>query len=238
LAIALQDVVFAYTPPVEVLHIAALDIERGVKVFLYGPSGSGKTTLLGLLAGVLQANAGRVHVCGRDLTHMTSAARDDFRGEYIGYIFQMFNLIPYLNVLENVMLPCQLNPRRRRRLGQSSLEKMAREMVQRLGMGDCMTTDVTALSVGQQQRVAVARALLGTPELIIADEPTSALDIEHRDMFLQLLFENCQATGATLLFVSHDQTLIPRFDRSISLSSINHTMPGTRNAYDAAKTGL
>jgi putative ABC transport system ATP-binding protein len=139
----------------------------------------------------------------------------------MGYIFQMFNLIPYLNVLENILLPCQINRERRRRVAGASLESEARALAERLGIGHLVNESVIDLSVGQQQRVAAARALLGAPELIIADEPTSALDEDQRENFLDLLFSHCGAIGSTLLFVSHDRRMMPLFDRALSLPEIN-----------------
>jgi putative ABC transport system ATP-binding protein len=152
---------------------------------------------------------------------MSSAARDAFRGAHIGYIFQMFNLIPYLNVLENILLPCQVNTQQRQRVGAVPLVEAAQQLADRLGIGDLTTTSVLKLSVGQQQRVAVPRALLGVPEIIIADEPTSALDADRREQFLTLLFESCGRTGATLICVSHDRGLMPLFDRGIALTEMN-----------------
>jgi putative ABC transport system ATP-binding protein len=220
-AVELNAVKFAYTPSVPVLDIHTLSITRGEKAFVFGPSGSGKTTLLGLVAGILRADTGSVCVLGQDFTHMSGAARDAFRGAHIGYIFQMFNLIPYLTVIDNIMLSCQVNKLQRQRLGAAPVREAAQQLADRLGIGDLTTTSVLKLSVGQQQRVAVARALLGAPEIIIADEPTSALDTDHREQFLALLFESCARTGATLIFVSHDRGFMPLFDRSIALTEMN-----------------
>jgi putative ABC transport system ATP-binding protein len=217
----IESLRFAYRAARPVLDIAELKIVKGERVFLHGPSGSGKTTLLGILAGVLKAEQGRVKVLGRDLTKISGPARDALRGAHIGYIFQMFNLIPYLNVLENITLPCRINRERRRRVAGASLESEACALADRLGIGQLMDESVTDLSVGQQQRVAAARALLGAPELIIADEPTSALDEDQRENFLNLLFTHCGAIGATLLFVSHDRRMMGLFDRAISLPEIN-----------------
>ncbi|MEQ9363671.1 MAG: ATP-binding cassette domain-containing protein, partial [Leptospirales bacterium] len=178
--IEIENLVFQYGgeagAPV-VLDVPEFTVARGERVFLFGPSGSGKTTLLGLLGGVLEIPGdGRVRVLGQDLGAMSSAARDAFRGGHMGYIFQMFNLIPYLTVLENIVLPCRLNPVRRARLGGRDETKVAAELADHLGIADYIHESVTRLSVGQQQRVAAARALIGDPKLIIADEPTSALD--------------------------------------------------------------
>lgn len=225
-AVAIENLTFAYRSGPTVLDIRALSIPRGERVFLYGPSGSGKTTLLGILAGVLDGGRGgngsaRVEVLGQDLLRMSGARRDAFRAEHLGYIFQMFNLIPYLSVLDNIALPCRINRRRRERLNGVPLEEAAAAMARRLGLGDFMEKPVTELSVGQQQRVAAARALLGSPGLIVADEPTSALDANRREDFLELLFECCTEAGSTLVFVSHDERLMSLFSRSVSLPEIN-----------------
>lgn len=220
-AIDICDLSFCYRPPKTVLKITELVIAKGEKVFLHGSSGSGKTTLLGILAGVLEAGNGHVNILGQDLARMSGPARDALRGAHIGYIFQMFNLIPYLNVLENIQLPCRISSQRVRRLDGQSLDSAARELAERLGIGQIVGDNVVDLSVGQQQRVAAARALLGAPELIIADEPTSALDEDHREGFLTVLFEQCRAIGSTLIFVSHDRRMMPMFDRAISLPAIN-----------------
>jgi putative ABC transport system ATP-binding protein len=220
-AIAIEGLKFRYGAGREILDIPELRIGAGERVFLYGPSGSGKTTLLGVIAGVLEAKVGRVAVLGQDLTRMTPARRDAFRGSHVGYIFQLFNLIPYLSVIENITLPCRLSAERRRRLGSKSLEAAAREAARHLGIETLLPESVTQLSVGQQQRVAAARALIGTPELMVADEPTSSLDHDHRERFIRLLFESAREAGSALVFVSHDRTLMPLFDRAISLPAVN-----------------
>jgi putative ABC transport system ATP-binding protein len=207
-----------------VLQIAELSLAAGENCFLYGPSGCGKTTLLGLVAGVLKATQGEVKVLGEDLRAMSGAARDRFRGSKLGYIFQMFNLIPYLSVRDNILLACRLHPERRQRLGGESLDDAARRMARSLGIENFLDCGVTELSVGQQQRVAAARALLGAPPLIIADEPTSALDAAHREQFLQLLLAQARAAQSTVLFVSHDQSLAPLFERRISLPEVNQAI--------------
>ncbi len=220
-AVAIKDLVFGYRPGREVLRIADLSIATGERVFLHGPSGSGKTTLLGLTAGVLNPTSGSVSILGQDLAGLHSSRRDAYRGSHIGYLFQLFNLIPYLSVLENIALPCRLHALRRERLGGAPIEQEARRLAERLELGALIDTAVTELSVGQQQRVAAARALIGAPELVIADEPTSALDTDLRDRFLELLFECCAEAKATLLFVSHDLSLGARFDRVLSLPTLN-----------------
>lgn len=188
-------------------------------------------TLLGLLAGVLQASQGSVRILGTDFTGLSSGARDAFRARHLGYVFQMFNLIPYLSVRDNILLPIHLEPARRARLGGQSLDAAAGEMARQLDIGDLLDAPVTQLSVGQQQRVAAARALIGSPELVICDEPTSALDTDRRERFLELLFASCRRANATLVFVSHDMTLEPLFSRSMSLAQLNRAaLPVAANA--------
>jgi putative ABC transport system ATP-binding protein len=220
-AVELSALRFAYRSGRDVLAIDHLRIDRGETVFLHGPSGSGKTTLLGILAGVLQASSGQVRVLGTDFSTLSSGARDAFRARHLGYVFQMFNLIPYLSVRENILLPVRLDAHRRARLGSLSLDQAVKEMAGQLDIRELLDAPIAELSVGQQQRVAAARALIGHPEVIIADEPTSALDTDRREQFLQLLFASCRAANATLIFVSHDHTLMPLFSRTVELTELN-----------------
>jgi putative ABC transport system ATP-binding protein len=229
-AVELSALRFAYRAGKDVLSIDHLVIDRGETVFLHGPSGSGKTTLLGLLAGVLQATSGHVKVLGADFSALSSGARDAFRARHLGYVFQMFNLIPYLSVRENILLPIRLDGHRRSRLGSRSLADAVADIAGQLDIRELLDAPIGELSVGQQQRVAAARALIGAPEVIIADEPTSALDTDRRERFLQLLFASCRSAGATLIFVSHDHTLMPLFSRTVELSEINRA--ATRPARD------
>ena len=221
-AVELSSLRFAYRAGRDVLSIEKLVIDRGETVFLHGPSGSGKTTLLGVLAGVLHASSGHVKVLGSDFSRLTTGARDAFRARHLGYVFQMFNLIPYLSVRENILLPIRLDAHRRAKLGAVTLNAAVQDMAAQLDIRELLDAPLAELSVGQQQRVAAARALIGSPEIIIADEPTSALDTDRREQFLQLLFASCRAAGATLIFVSHDHTLMPLFSRTVSLMQINH----------------
>jgi putative ABC transport system ATP-binding protein len=224
-ALEVSDLRFAYGPRREILRIPDLRVDAGSSVLFFGPSGSGKTTLLGLLAGVLTASSGRLIVLGHDLTQMSNAERDRFRGSHIGYIFQLFNLIPYLTVLENITLPCRLSRERHERLDGVPLERAANDVAEHLGIAPLLGERARDLSVGQQQRVAAARALIGTPEIVIADEPTSSLDFDHRGRFLDLLFASCRRSGSTVVFVSHDRTLRCWFDRCVSLPEINRAVP-------------
>jgi putative ABC transport system ATP-binding protein len=208
---------------------ACLDIDRfridaGERVFLHGPSGSGKSTLLALLGGILMPQKGSVRVLGTDLTKLSAGERDRFRVDHIGFIFQQFNLIPYLSVFDNVLLPCRFSSRRRLRAAASgtALIDEAVRVLDHLGLGpELRDRPVTALSVGQQQRVAAARALIGRPEILIADEPTSSLDAERQNDFLDLLLKECDAAQATLLFVSHDRRLATHFTSEVSLLDVN-----------------
>ncbi len=224
-AVRLQDVRFAYRGGPTVLDVHRLDVAKAERVFLHGPSGSGKTTLLGLLAGVLTPTSGSVRVLGHELGTMSGGARDRFRAEHLGYVFQLFNLIPYLSVVDNITLPCRLSAARRARLGGADLRAEAARLAHGLDISALLDQPVTALSVGQQQRVAVARALIGAPELVVCDEPTSALDADRRDRFLELLFASCDDAGSALVFVSHDMSLAPRFARTVELRTLNRAAP-------------
>ena len=206
-----------------VLDIEKLAVGQGDKVFIKGPSGSGKSTLLNLIAGVVVPEAGRVQLGDTDLSGLSGAKRDALRADFVGFIFQMFNLIPYLSVLENVTLPLTFSKQRSEKVrAQGAAAGEAKRLLGRLGLSpDLQTRSVTDLSIGQQQRVAAARALLGGPPLLIADEPTSALDADTREAFINLLFEECERADMTLLFVSHDGTLERLFDRSIDLRTLN-----------------
>ncbi|MES3038898.1 MAG: ABC transporter ATP-binding protein [Bdellovibrionota bacterium] len=220
--VELQQIQFIYSSSSNpVLDIDSLILKKGEKVFLYGPSGCGKTTLLEILSGVLVPQSGKVSILQKDLAQSTAADRDQFRGAHIGYIFQSLNLIPYLNVQENITLPLYLSKQRRSKVAASNEASELQNICTRLGISNLLLKPVSELSVGQQQRVAVARAMLGKPKLILADEPTSALDHDLREKFIRLLFEVCSEQQTTVLFVSHDRTLSPLFDRSISLPAIN-----------------
>ena len=223
--IELSDLGFAWPGQAELLDIPAFTLQRGESLFLKGPSGSGKTTLLGLLGGVQKPQRGHIQVLSQNLSQLSAGARDRFRVDHTGYIFQQFNLLPFLSVRENVQLPCHFSRLRAQRARQrhGSVDQATVILLAHLGLDqpDLLERRADALSIGQQQRVAAARALIGQPELVIADEPTSALDVDARAAFLQLLFAECREAGSSLLFVSHDQSLAPRFDRSLSLAELN-----------------
>ena len=226
IAVEISEMRFAWRDDLEpVLMIEHLQINQGERVFIAGPSGCGKSTLLSLLAGVVIPQQGIIQVNGSQLNSLGGAARDRFRADNIGYIYQMFNLIPYLSVVENVTLPCRFSSIRRNRASarSSGYINEAFRLLNHLGMDDAAVIDkpVTELSVGQQQRVAAARALIGTPEILIADEPTSSLDADRQEAFIKLLFNECDRKDTTVVFVSHDTGLETLFDRTIRLTDIN-----------------
>lgn len=220
--IALQQVEFTWPGSDKpTLAIEKLDVHRGEHLFIKGPSGCGKSTLLGLLTGINQAQQGSVTILGKEQGQLSSRQRDRFRADNIGYIFQQFNLLPYLSVIENVILPCQFSAQRKQRV-EVDLALRAQDLLEKLHLSPALLhKPVVELSIGQQQRVAAARALIGSPPLIIADEPTSSLDHDNRTAFIELLLEQVNQVNATLVFVSHDPTLEALFDRSLDLRLIN-----------------
>ncbi|MGI9425913.1 MAG: ATP-binding cassette domain-containing protein [Hyphomicrobiaceae bacterium] len=221
--VVLSGVSFAWPGPQKFsISIDAFSLSAGSRTLLIGPSGSGKSTLLSLLSGILIPDRGRIVILGTDMTKLSNAARDRFRAEHIGVIFQMFNLLPYGSAVDNVVLPLSFATERRRRAAlEGDLAAAAKRVLGDLGIdGALLNGSAAALSVGQQQRVATARALIGAPELIIADEPTSALDKYHQERFLDLLFRQVDDAGATLLMVSHDESLGSRFDKVVELGHV------------------
>lgn len=201
------------------LLVPDLKIAAGETVLLLGESGSGKSTLLSLICGTIPPSQGVVRIDGQNLTKMSAQARDRMRAEKIGVIFQQFNLLPFGTVEDNIRLPLHFAPERRKRAGHVADE--VRKLCIALGLPETIATQKAGtLSVGQQQRVAVARALIGQPPLIIADEPTSALDETNQSAFLDLLFEQTAAHHATLLMVSHDPRLATRFQRVMQMDEI------------------
>ncbi|MCR9223790.1 MAG: ABC transporter ATP-binding protein [Hyphomonas sp.] len=222
--VRITDLRFSWPGQPPLLDVSTFQLNAGERLFLRGPSGSGKSTLLGLIAGVLEANQGEISVLGHDMTKLSGSQRDQVRADHLGVIFQLFNLVPYLSVVQNVILPCRFSKRRQNEVAAAGgADQEARRLLAQLGLDDpdLLARNVTDLSVGQQQRVAAARALIGNPSLIIADEPTSALDADTRDRFIDLLSREAQKTNAALLFVSHDGGLASLFDRALDLSEIN-----------------
>lgn len=223
--IRLDEVQFGYGRRL-VLDVPRLWIEQGSSVLLRGISGGGKSTLLGLLAGVLLPGKGSVEVAGQALQAMRGAARDRFRADHLGVIFQQFNLLPFLSVRDNIALGLRFSRLRSERISGSVDAEIVR-LLRALQLDPAlMQRRAGTLSVGQQQRVAAARALIGRPALLLADEPTSALDRDAATAFLQLMSAQCQAAGTTVLVVSHDDSLQSLFDRTIALSEINQAGAG------------
>lgn len=224
-AIEIRDLHFAWPGASRpALQIESFSLARDERVFLRGHSGSGKSTLLNLVAGVLSAQSGELKVLGHDMLALKPTARDRLRAEHIGYIFQQFNLLPYLDVLENIALVCRLADARRQRACATAgtVEAAARALMDELGLAPSLASRrVTQLSIGQQQRVAAARALIGGPDIIIADEPTSALDADHRQRFIEQLLATCSERQVALLFVSHDPGLQGFFNRVVDMRELN-----------------
>jgi len=205
------------------LAVDAFSLPAAKRILLIGPSGSGKSTFLSLICGIVAPQTGEIDILGTDITKLPASARDGFRAEHFGIIFQIFNLLPYGTVIDNVLLPLSFAPMRRKRATTGGrAEDEAVRLLTCLGLEPHLTRGLSAanLSVGQQQRVAAARALIGSPEIIIADEPTSALDRNRQAAFLNLLFTQVSDAGATLIMVSHDETLAGRFDEVMRLETI------------------
>lgn len=218
-----KDLRFAWSDnAAPLIECSEFALSRGEHVFIKGPSGSGKSTLLNLVAAVLTPQAGELLLLNHNTREISPARRDRLRADHVGYVFQQFNLVPYLSLLENVLLPCRFSERRAMLAGDDfgTADKAALHLLEHLFADDDLDLDtpVSKLSVGQQQRVAAARALIGKPDVLIADEPTSSLDADTRERFMQLLFEQAGAAHSTLLFVSHDPVLSRRFSRVIDMA--------------------
>lgn len=220
----LKNVEFAYAGHGPVLEIEEFKLSQGQQLLLRGTSGSGKSTLLGLIAGVLRATHGCVEVAGQDLSVLSGTARDRFRADHCGVIFQQFNLLPFLSVRDNIALGLNFVSRQRRARNVAELDARISSLLIELGLDPSSLWNSPAgqLSVGQQQRVAAARALIGKPRLLLADEPTSALDTVSANAFLHLVSQACQQSGTSAIVVSHDPALEPLFDEVRVLDEINH----------------
>ena len=201
------------------IFVPSLEIKKGEKVLLLGESGSGKTTLLALICGFLNPLSGSISINGNTINKLSSKTKDEYRADNIGIIFQQFNLLPYANVVDNVLLPLYFSQARSKNI--VNKRAAALELFKQLRLPDDIAQyRASNLSVGQQQRVAVARALIGNPSLIIADEPTSSLDTNAQQLFLDLMFKQISENNSTLLMVSHDKSLSNRFDRQININEI------------------
>jgi len=218
--LAAENLSFAWPLSSFQIGITDLNVKSGEHWLLEGPSGSGKSTLLQLLGGVLLPQRGEVRILGQSWATLSAAQRDLRRADHVGFIFQQFNLVPYLSALENTLLPCRFSQARRQAAESGGgLKDEARRLLTALGLGakDIQFRRAARLSVGQQQRVAAARALIGRPSLVLADEPTSALDTDNRDAFLELLFTEARNAKTAIVFVSHDTSLRPHFERHLTL---------------------
>ncbi|MEO3864808.1 ABC transporter ATP-binding protein [Rheinheimera fenheensis] len=215
-AIELKQLRFFYQPDSWQLYLPELRLETGEHLFVRGASGSGKTTLLNLFSGIARPVSGELYINGQPLHQLSDSKRDTLRAQQIGVVFQQLNLIPYLSVLDNTLLSAHF-------AGKPKADSLARarELLSRLGLSETLQQSrASALSVGQQQRVAIARALLPKPTLLIADEPTSALDSDNRDAFMRVMLAEADANGCTVIFVSHDQSLLQYFQRQLDMQKL------------------
>ena len=217
--IKFEQVLFSYEKFIPLINIPSLELMKGEKLFIHGASGSGKSTFLKLTAGLLPPHKGDISILNKSLTGLSSKERDRLRVDHIGFIFQDFNLISYLSVYENILLPLKASPQRHSRLKQDPVAEIHR-LAEHLNIADHLKKSVNQLSIGQQQRTAVARALIGRPEIVIADEPTSALDEHNATRFMDLLMKEHQEEPFSLIFVGHDKRLASWFDRRISLKEL------------------
>lgn len=213
--ISVENVSFAYGTGDFRLNVPRLSMQSGERLAIVGPSGSGKTTLLNLVAGILSPDSGRIVVAGKDVTALTDTERRQFRASHIGFVFQDFALLDYLPARQNILYPYRITPALK-------LDQAVRERVEVLaeacGIRDKLDRHPAALSQGEQQRVAICRALVTQPKLILSDEATGNLDPESKGRILDLLFEQASEAGATLLAVTHDHELLPRFERVIDFA--------------------
>ena len=203
------------------IDIVSWTVDRGERIFVHGPSGAGKSTLLNLVSGLLSCSEGEISVLGERLDRLNSRQRDRFRANHLGYVFQRFNLVPYLSAIENIDLARSFLTRKDR----LSNKLKAPELLDSLGLAsDDWKKPVSRLSTGQQQRVAISRALVNTPEILIADEPTSSLDQQNRENFMSMLMQLIESKEMTLLFVSHDMSLTQYFTRVQALNDFSRTV--------------
>ncbi len=210
--IDIRGLQFSYGEGDFTLQVPELAVARGETVAIVGPSGSGKTTLLNLIAGNAIPRSGRVNTNGEDVSGLHDAARRDFRIANIGLVFQEFELLEYLNVLDNILLPYRIN---RTLALDADVRRRAEAISHEVGIGDKLHRYANHLSQGEKQRVAVVRALVVRPPLLLADEPTGNLDPVNKERVLDILFEYVDENGATLVTVTHDHDILHRFQRVI-----------------------
>lgn len=217
MTIEIKNLVFSYPNQHKLLDIPNLHLQKGESLYIAGPSGSGKTTLLNIMIGLINVDQDKLKILNQDFNLLTAKEKDRFRGDHFGIIFQLFNLINFLSVEENIYLPLQFSELKKKR--HNDQPQLILKIIEKLGIKPLLQRKAIHLSLGEQQRVAVARALIGHPEIIIADEPTSALDEENKDQFIQILNELCHELETTLIFVSHDTTLKKHFNQILDLKA-------------------
>jgi putative ABC transport system ATP-binding protein len=217
-AIRVSDLDFRYGEGDFELCVPELAVRHAERVAVIGPSGSGKTTLLHLIAGIATPRSGTVHTQGIELTALDDSARREFRIRHVGLVFQEFELLEYLSVLDNVLLPYRINPSLRL---EPCVRERARALARRVGIGDKLGRLVTRLSHGERQRVAVCRALIAEPELLLADEPTGNLDPANKGRVLDILLDYARERSATILAVTHDYDLLGRFERVVDFKTFH-----------------
>ena len=216
--IRIADLEFRYGEGDFALLVPELRVERGESVAVIGPSGSGKTTLLNLIAGIAIPQRGRVMTKGVEVTALDDARRREFRIRHVGLVFQEFELLEHLSVLDNVLLPYRINPSLHL---EPPVHQRALTLARRVGVADKLGRFANRLSQGEKQRAAVCRALIAEPELLLADEPTGNLDPANKGRVLDILFDYAAERGATLLTVTHDHDLLPRFGRVIDVGTFH-----------------
>ena len=218
MSLELRNVTKSYRDPgggrVPVLNVADFKLGAGEQVVLIGSSGGGKTTLLNIIAGITTADSGEVVISGTNITRLSEASRDRFRAERIGYVFQTFNLLPAFTAIENVLLGMSFS-------GRKSDRTHATKLLERVGLGHRLHHRPAQMSVGEQQRTSVARALANTPRLLLADEPTANVDVANQQIVLQLLRDSCRENNVSLLLVTHAQEVATQFDRVEKLADFN-----------------
>ena len=210
--IEIESVQFRYPQSDFLLELPSLNIETGQKVAIVGPSGCGKTTLLNLISGIAEPDIGSVSVGGECVSRLSDAARRDYRIANIGMVFQQFELVEYLNVRDNILLPFAINSTL---VLDSEVGSRAAGLATAMGLGEKLSRRASQLSQGEQQRVAICRALITCPQLILADEPTGNLDPKNKALILDLIFDQATKQGQTLIVVTHDLGILEGFDRTI-----------------------
>lgn len=225
--IDIRELQFSYPRSGFRLRIDELVVGAGQRLAVTGPSGSGKTTLLNLIAGISVPDSGTVTVDGQRVSELNDARRRAFRVRSIGFVFQRFELVEYLSVRENILLPCRISSTLR---VTPEVQQRVTELAEETGIADKLGRHMNQLSQGEQQRVAICRALLAAPRLILADEPTGNLDPANKRRILDLLFRQCESSGLTLVAVTHDLGILEGFHRSIDFGDFQSSADNVSEA--------